>query len=257
MDFIEALPLSGGIDSILVVVDRLSKYGHFIILRHPFSANSIASISLHGFPKSIVSYRDKIFMSNFWQSLFKSQVTSLKMSTTYHPQTYGKTEVVNRCIETYLRCFASSKPRSWAKFLPWAEYWYNTSFHSATQTTPFRVVYGQEPPLLISGTLTALPNSKVDTLLQDQDIMIKVLRKQLLRAQQHMKIAADRHRHDLSFEVGDSVYLKFQPYRHLSLARQLNEKLAPINCSSHPLPTFTLFFTSPSSDLLLEIFCQP
>ena len=91
MDFIEALPLLGEIDSILVVVDRLSQYGHFIGLRHPFSANSIASIfirevvRLHGFPKSIFSYQDKNFMSNFWQSLFKSQGTSLKISTTYHP----------------------------------------------------------------------------------------------------------------------------------------------------------------------------
>ena len=109
MDFIEGLPLFDGIDSILVVVDLLSKYGHFMGLRHPFSAHSIASVFVHevvhlrDFPKSIVSYTDSI-------SLFKSQGTSLKMSTAYHPQTDGQTKIVNRCIETRLCCFASSKP---------------------------------------------------------------------------------------------------------------------------------------------------
>ena len=256
------------------MVDHLSKYGHFIGPCHPFSVNSIASIfihevvRLHGFPKSIVSDRYKFFMSNFWQSLFKSQGTSLKMRTTYHPQTNGQTEVVNRCIETYLCCFASSKPDSWAKFLPWAKYWYNTSFHSATQTSPFLVVYGWEPPPLISGTPIALPNLEVDTLLQDRDIMITVLREQLLRAQQCMKTAIDHHRRNLSFEVGDSVCLKFQLYRHLSLMHWLNEKLAPIFYGpfqvlqsvgkvAYKLQLFTLFFTSPSSDLLLEIFYRP
>ena len=57
--------------------------------------------------------------------------------------------------------------------------------------------------------------------------MITVLREQLLRAQQCMKTAVDCHHRNLSFEVGDSVYLKFCPYWRLSLACQLNVKLAP------------------------------
>ena len=96
-------------------------------------------------PRTIVSDRDPIFLSQFWEEFFQLQGSSLCRSSAYHPQTDGQTEVVNRSLEGYLRCFAGHQPSTWTNWLPWAEWWYNTTFHSAIQLTPFEAVYGRPP----------------------------------------------------------------------------------------------------------------
>lgn len=190
MDFITGLPKSKGFDAVLVVVDRLSKYGHFILLKHPYNACSVAAlfarevVKLHGIPQSILSDRDPLFVSNFWKELFKLQGTVLKMSSSYHPETDGQTEVVNRCLEAYLRCFASEQPKTWSYWLPWAELWYNTTFHVSTGTTPFQVVYGRPPPTI---TRFMEGETKVEAVareLQERDEALAQLKYHLSKAQE-------------------------------------------------------------------------
>lgn len=117
MDFIVGLPFCKGKSVIFVVVDRLSKYAHFISMAHPYTTTMVAQVfvenifKLHGIPSSIVSDRDPVFVSSFWKELFKLQGSKLCLSSGYHPQSDGQTEVVNRCLETYLKCFVSNQPK--------------------------------------------------------------------------------------------------------------------------------------------------
>jgi IS30 family transposase len=110
IDFIEGLPKVAGKSVILTVVDRFSKYAHFISLGHPYTAASVARaffdgiVRLHGFPSSIVSDRDPDFAGHVWRDLFGLAGVKLRMSTTFHPQTDGQSEVVNKVIAMYLLC---------------------------------------------------------------------------------------------------------------------------------------------------------
>ena len=152
LDFIVGLPRSKGYTEILVVVDRYSKYAHFRPLSTSHTASQVADLfcsmveRLHGVPRSITSDRDPFFTSQFWKKVFELMGAKLRMSSTYHPQMNDQSEVLNRCLAQYLRAFTADKPSSWATFMCWAEYHYNTSNHYAIGTSPFQAVYGRAHP---------------------------------------------------------------------------------------------------------------
>jgi hypothetical protein len=117
MDFVEGLPPSANANCILVVVDKFTKFGHFIPLAHPYTTHSTATTFfstmyiLHGLSASIISDRDSIFTSSFWHNLFMLTGTSLRMSSSYHPQSDGQTERINQCLETYSCFFTHACPK--------------------------------------------------------------------------------------------------------------------------------------------------
>jgi hypothetical protein len=151
MDFIDGLPKSASYFVILVVVDHLTKYAHFMPLKHPYTTSSVALaffnniVKLHGVPTTIVSDKDRVFTSNFWKELFRLLNIQLCMSSSYHAQTDGKSERANQCLETYLRCAVSSTPKQWVQWLPLAELWYNSCHHTSLECSPFKALYGVDP----------------------------------------------------------------------------------------------------------------
>ncbi|KAL9432323.1 hypothetical protein AB3S75_027361 [Citrus x aurantiifolia] len=255
MDFITGLPLSKGFSVILVVVDRLTKFAHFGPLPCQFTALKTAElfvdmvIKIHGFPSSIISDRDPVFLSNFWKQLFLLSGTTLRHSTAYHPQTDGQTEVVNRGLEQYLRAFTQDKPRQWVSLLSWAELSYNSHFHSGLKMSPYHALFGRLPPTIPhyakgSTSIQALEDillerntllhSLKDNLNQAQhrmaqkasNTLLHSLKDNLNQAQHRMAQKANAHRREAHFEVGDKVLVKLQPYRQNTLASRACQKLA-------------------------------
>ena len=116
IDFVEGLPTSGRYNYLMVIIDKLFKYGHFVPLHHPYTAEIVAEAflnsvyKLHGMPLSIVSDRDKIFTSKFWTKLFQKSGVMLRLSSARHPQSDGQIECVNQQVECFLRCFVSGNP---------------------------------------------------------------------------------------------------------------------------------------------------
>jgi hypothetical protein len=113
MDFIVGLPRTcDGYDSIWVIVDRLTKVPHFILVKTTYSGAKLAElyiskiVCMHGIPNKIVSGRGTQFTSQFWQKLHESMDTKLNFSSAYHPQTDGETERRNQIIEDMLRACA-------------------------------------------------------------------------------------------------------------------------------------------------------
>jgi hypothetical protein len=139
--------------------------------------------------------------------------TQLAHSSSYHPQSDGQTDIVKKCLEGYLHYFVSDKQTQWFKWLPLAKWWYNTSFHTAKKMTPFMALYEYHPPSITSSLKEKSKVQAVEDHIENQQQVLQILKDNLTMAQNRMKQQVDQHRSEISFEVGDWVFLRLQPYK--------------------------------------------
>jgi hypothetical protein len=233
LDFVEALPRVRGKSVILTVVDRFSKYCHFIPLAHPYSAESVAQaffgeiVRLHGVPQSMVSDRDVVFTSKFWRELMRLMGTDLHMTSAFHPQSDGQSESANRVIIMYLRCLTGDRPKQWLQWLPWAEYVFNTAYQSSLRDTPFRIVYGRDPPSIRSYEPGDTRVAAVARTMEERAEFLADVRHRLEQAQAVQKKYYDQGHRNVKYQVGEWVLLRLRHRAPASLPTDGAGKLKP------------------------------
>ena len=233
MDFITGLPKSSkGNDSIWVVVDRLTKVSHFIAVKTTYQGPKLAElyisriVALHGTPKLIVSDRGSQFTSRFWQKVHEGLGTHLNLSTAYHPQTDGQTERVNQILEDMLRACVLEYGSKWEDCLPYAEFSYNNSYQASLQMAPFEALYGRKCRTPLNWSEVGESQVFGPDVLREAEEKVHKIREYLKTAQSRQKSYADKRRREMTFEIGDFVYLKVSPLKGMQRF-QLKGKLAP------------------------------
>jgi hypothetical protein len=217
MDFITKLPLSEEpvsgqfYDSILVVVDRFTKFSYFIPYREDTDAEEMAYVfyrhvvSTHGLPNEILTDRGPTFASKFWQGLMALLGLNHRLSTAFRPQTDGQTERMNQVVESYLRCYINHEQDDWVEKLPAAQFAYNTAKNESTKLTPAYANFGfeayrgkKEGPLNVKAILSS----------QQLRELHEQMKEELEMVRERMKLYYNKKRlQGPTFSEGDMVYL--------------------------------------------------
>jgi hypothetical protein len=184
-------------------------------------------VRLHGIPQSIMSDHDLVFMLTFWKELMRLMGTKLHMTSAFHPQSDGQTEAANRIIVMYLRCFTRDRLRQWLRWLPWAEYTYNTAYQTSLRDMPFRVVYGRDPPSICSYELGETRVAAVAQDMEAREAFLADVRYRLEQAQASQTLHYDQQHRQVSYQVGDWALLRLRQRAVSSLPRTTTGKLKP------------------------------
>ncbi|UTT96710.1 hypothetical protein NDA17_005362 [Ustilago hordei] len=219
LDFIEGLPPSKKYDSktydsILVIVDRLTKFAILAPTHKTVTAKQTAvllyghMVRLFGYPDHMVSDRGRQFISGAWKAFAEQMGVKHSLSTAYHPQTDGQTERVNQVIEQYLRMYCNYEQNDWANLLDTAAFVYNNMVHNSIGVSPFFACYGWNPKAHpdIPQRLGVNDPGRFEYLMDGKE-RCKYLQEQIREAQRRSVNQYNRKHKDIEFKVGDMVYI--------------------------------------------------
>ena len=221
LDWITQLPPSRRGDheytSILTIVDRYTKMAIFLPVKDTMDATDFAEIFYNevecrfGPPLGVVSDRDSRITSRFWADVCYYSLIKRRLSTAFHPQTDGQSEILNKILENYLRAFTNLEQMNWAKLLPTATFAYNNSFNHTLGMSPFKAMYGYDPDfrvdiaddILGEGINTPAAKDRVKKLHE----LRETLRDQWVKAQERQEKYYNQRHAAMEFKRGNLVKL--------------------------------------------------
>ena len=206
MDFIVSLPkTSKGYDSIWVIVDRLTKSAHFLLVKTTHTAKQYAQlymdriVSLHGVSKTIISDRGTQFIAWFWEHFHAALGTQLIRSSAYHPQIDGQTERINQILEDMLRACALTYSQKWDECLPLAEFAYNNSYQESIKMAHFEALYERRCRTPLNWSEARERNFfRPDTVCEAEE-QVRVIHENLKIAKSRQKSYVDKKRRSVLF----------------------------------------------------------
>jgi len=256
MDFIEKLLLFSRFDTILVIVDQLTKQAIFIPAHNTITSMDLAHLfvlhvfSKHGVPSHVTSDRGSEFVSNFFRSLGTALNIQLHFTSGYYPEDDGQTECTNQTLKQYLHVYCNYQQDNWSELLPLAEFAYNNAPSAMTGVSPFFTNKGYHPNITVHSEYDIASSRACDFAI-DLDELQNTLKAKISMAQQYYQKSADTQRSSApDFKVGDKVFVKAQFFHTTWSSKKLSKKyLRPYKIIAQP---GTLLFTL----RLLESMCS-
>ena len=214
MDFIEKLPSSSGFDTILVIVDQLTKQAIFIPAHNTITSTDLACLfvlhvfSKHGIPFHIISDRSSEFVLNFFWSLGTALDMRLHFTSGYHPKGDGQIKRMNQTLEQYLCVYYNYQQDNWSELLPLTEFAYNNAPSATTGVSPFLANKGYHPNITVHPEHD-IASSRAHDFAVDLNELHNTLKAEISMVQQYYQKSADAWRSPApDFKVDDKVFVK-------------------------------------------------
>lgn len=234
-DFVGPLPMSSGFNFVLTVVDRFTKMAVFLPCTKNITSFEFAKLfvrkvySRFGLPSTIVTDRGPQFTAMVWQSLATLLGINHRLSTAYHPQTDGQSEIVNKALGQYLRIFSNLEQTDWSSHLPYAEFCYNSTPHSATGIPPIVAYSGYEPRRSLDQPASSPDDKAVPRatrFAKDLNKLHKAMYKALADANERYAEVYNRRRRNIRFKEGEWVWLNTKNLRTMRPSKKLDNRFA-------------------------------